>query len=453
MRTFPLRYGFLCPSLGLFAAVAFAYACGGSSNQAGPSTSGPIDLDSGATGVNGLPCDVDKVLATNCRSCHSSPPQFGAPMPLASWDHLNARAVSAESRKVLDLVPERINDDAKPMPPSPNARLSAADRKILTDWIAAGAPRGPDSCENYVPPVNPTVGCTANLTLEPSEAWEMPEETTDEYVCWGVDLTRPDPTHITAFAPRIDNTKIVHHVVMYEASSSYSSKPTPCSAGTAISWRMVLGWAPGAKGIELPPEAGFPIATTGATHYVVQMHYSNLLKEKGQKDTTKIDLCTSPPRANEADVMAFGSQSFRIPPNPPGGQHRIECTLNVPTQFAGLHFFTAMPHMHKLGAYMKTELLKSAGGTPIDLGTMPNFDFNSQSWLPITNAVTAGGDKIVTTCGWQNNTGAEVGFGEKTSEEMCYSFTMYYPRIKSGLWSWAAPSSGPPLGATCVNKQ
>jgi hypothetical protein len=435
-----------------------AYACGGSTkNDAGPSKSGPIDLDAGnAGGPSGLPCDVEKVLAQHCQKCHAASPQFGAPMPLMTWENLNARALTDESKKVYELIPLKINDDAKPMPPSPNERLSAADRKTLSDFATAGAPRGPDSCENVTPPgtINPKVSCTPDLTLSPSEPWEMPQDTTDEYVCWGIDLTRPTPTHITAFVPKIDNTELVHHVVMYEASSSYSAKPTPCSGGSALSWRMVLGWAPGAQGIELPPEAGFPIATTGATHYVVQMHYSNLTKKAGLKDTSKIELCTSPPRKFDADVMAFGTQNFKIPPAPPpGGEYKLECTLNIPSQFAGLHLFTAMPHMHKLGSSMKTELIPASGGAPIDLGTMPKFDFASQSWLPIKNAVTAGGDKIVTTCGWKNDRGVEVSYGEKTEDEMCYSFTMYYPRIQSALWSWAAPAGPPPIGATCVEKK
>ncbi|MBN9163051.1 MAG: hypothetical protein J0I07_18950, partial [Myxococcales bacterium] len=58
-------------------------------------------------------------------------------------------------------------------------------------------------------------------------------------------------------------------------------------------------------------------------------------------------------------------------------------------------------------------------------------------------------DVIRTKCSWTNNTGEPVRFGEKTADEMCYSFTMYYPRIKSSIWSWAAPASGPPIGATC----
>ena len=425
-------------------------ACGGT-NEVGPSTSQPLPDGGGPvlpTGPSGLPCNVDKVLADHCRKCHTLPLQSGAPMPLLTWDNLQAASLTDATKKVHQLATIKISSDKDPMPPPPNTRLTEAERKVITDWSAAGAPKSTEDCTNpTVVPPPPGLSCTPDLTLAPESAWLMPETTSDEYVCWGVDLAKEQATHITAFAPRIDNTAIVHHVVLYEATSKYSGVPTPCDGGSALSWRMVLGWAPGVQNLELPPEAGFPIATDPAkpTHYVVQMHYSNIGKLKDQQDASKIDLCTAPPRKFEADVMAFGSQKFTIQPN---DALSIDCALTVPNQFAGLHMFAAMPHMHTIGTAMTTTLTPKAGGPDVDLGSMPNFSFKTQAWLPL-NATLATGDVIRTKCSWQNGTGSAVSFGEKTSDEMCYSFTMYYPKIKASLWSWALPASGPPLGATC----
>ncbi|MBX3196845.1 MAG: peptidylglycine alpha-amidating monooxygenase [Labilithrix sp.] len=431
-----------------------AGACGGSSSG-GPSTSGPLDEDGGGgggTGPAGLPCDVADVLAEHCQKCHASPPQFGAPMPLVTWDDLDAPSRADPTKKVYEGVIERVADERRRMPPSPNAPLSDAEQKTIADWIAAGAPRSTDQCgapTDKPPPQG--LSCTPDLSLEPASAWEMPEAAGDEYVCWGVDLSKEQATHVTAFAPVIDNTEITHHIVLYEAPSAYSRVPTRCNAGSAIAWRMVLGWAPGVGPLELPPEAGFPISTDPAkpTHYVAQMHYSNPTGKKGATDKSRIDLCTSAPRQHEADVMAFGSQSFEIPAAPPaGGRYTIDCALTAPAAFAGLHFFAAMPHMHQIGVAMSTTLTPAAGGPDVDLGSMSSFSFDSQAWLPVSATLKAG-DVIRTSCSWTNNTGAPVRFGEKTGDEMCYSFSMYYPRIKSSLWSWAAPASGPPIGATC----
>lgn len=417
-----------------------------------------IDLDAGAPrtkaeGASGLPCNVDTILAASCRKCHSDPPQYGAPMPLLSWDHLHAAAPGDATKKVYERVAVKIGDDAAPMPPPPNARLGGSDREVLTSWASAGAPKDEAGCDPKPTTIDPTTGlsCPVTKTLAPASAFEMPASDDDEYVCWGVDVTATTPTHIVGFAPRIDNTRIVHHVVMYESGASYPATPQPCSAGAALSWRMVLGWAPGVKGIELPKEAGFPIAAQG-THYVVQMHYSNVQHLTGQKDATKIDLCTAAPRPNEADVVAFGTQDIQIPAVPPaGGVFTRNCAVTVPSMLAGLHLFTAMPHMHQIGVSMSTTLTRK-DGTVLDLGTMPGYDFNRQAWLPI-EAVTQEGDVIRTRCGYTNGTGHEVSFGEKTTDEMCYSFTMYYPRIKSPLWSWALPTLEPKYGgATCVSE-
>jgi cytochrome c551/c552 len=436
----------------LVASIALAGACGGT-DAAGPGTGG----DGGAStitpvapdGVAGaLPCDVDAVLAANCRKCHDSSTKYGAPMPLVTAADLHAAAVSNPGRRVYELVPERIADDAKPMPQPPNPRLSEADRATLTSWAAAGAPAGTAQCNTAPPKPDVMTTCKPDLPIGPASEYVMPASTGDEYVCYGVELTRPTPTQVVGFAPRIDNTSIVHHVVLYEAESAVSATPTPCSASGSLKWHMVTGWAPGGKGFELPPEAGFPLKTSGATHYVVQVHYSNPQALANQKDKSGFDLCTSAPRKYEADVVAFGTQKIKIPA---GATMTANCKVTIVSQFAGLHLIAAMPHMHKLGTDMTTELLAGGpSGAATDLGTVKGWNFNTQAWLEIkgdgtgAGAVTKTNDVVRTKCTWKNTTGAEVSFGENTADEMCYSFTTYYPRIVApqGVpWSWAYPAA------------
>jgi hypothetical protein len=408
-------------AFGLAAIAAIAAACGGTTHEAAPTAA-----------ASGLPCDVDTVLAANCRGCHSSPPQHGAPMSLGTHDAVRA---------VAPKIAVRIANDADPMPPAPNARLSEADRATLTRWIDAGAPASTETCApppGPLPPASP-VSCTPDVSLRPTSKWTMPKDSGDQYVCYGFDIDRPTPTHVTAFEPRIDNTKIVHHVVLYEAPESVSGTPTPCDAGGSLRWRMVSCWAPGGKGMELPAGVGFPLRTDGPTHYVLVLHYSNPLGLEGETDESGYDLCTEAPRAEEADVLAFGTQSFTIPAT--GQPFTRDCTVEVPPQLAGKTLFAAMPHMHKLGTAMST-VLERAGSPDVDLGTVASWSFDTQPWLAIDPAgETRAGDVIRTKCTWTNDTGVPVGFGEKTADEMCYSFTMYYPRVTLSQWSWAAPAA------------
>lgn len=437
--------------------IALASACG--TSNAGDASGGDPLTEAGTgtnvgpgEGAGKLPCDVDAVLATSCRTCHAAPPQFGSPMPLLTLADLHAPAKSDPSRKVYELVVERIADDVKPMPEAPNPRLSEADRATLTTWVAAGAPAGTAECNTKPPKTDTGVNCKPDLPIGPATPWEMPTDSGDEYVCYGVELSPATPTHVVGFAPRIDNTTIVHHIVLFEADQAVSPTPTKCASGGSLQWRMVTGWAPGGKGFELPPEAGFPLkkAGEGSTHYVVQMHYSNPQALANQKDTSGFDLCTSAPRQYEADVLAFGTQKITIPPTPRGAPHyATNCSITIPSQLSvpgGIHLIAAMPHMHKLGTEMSTQLFAGGPSGPVtDLGTIKAWSFGTQAWLPIVGSGTGGavvnaGDVIQTRCVWNNTTGAEVKFGEKTADEMCYSFTTYYPRIDSTLWSWAAPA-------------
>jgi len=432
-----------------------ATACG-SSDPAGEGSQptpegGTVDPVSGE-----IPCNVSTILDGACRNCHGTVPEFGAPMPLMTLGDLRAAAKSVPSRKVHQLVAEKVAAATGFMPPPPNPRLSEADRAVLAAWSNGGAPAaGPgEACgggDGGTPDssVVPQVSCVTDLKIAPTSAWEMPTNTGDEYVCYGVDVSRTTPTQVTAFAPRIDNSQIVHHIVLFEAPSSYSTTPQVCSSGGSLSWRMVMGWAPGGKGLELPPEAGFPIATSGSTHYVVQMHYSNPSAKVGQKDTSGFDLCTTTTlRPNDADVLAFGTQNIHMPAQPPAYDRTCSVTVpgpgsGIPLKLDGIHLFAAMPHMHQLGTEMSTTLVR--GGAPgVDLGTVTGWSFSNQPWLKLGTTPQGievkANDVITTRCAWNNTTDGPVDFGENTADEMCYSFTMYYPKIASGAWSWAAPA-------------
>ncbi len=195
-------------------------------------------------------------------------------------------------------------------------------------------------------------------------------------------------------------------------------------------------WTPGGSSFTLPPEAGFPLSPGASTHYVVQVHYSNPKKIVGLQDSSGFDLCTDKPRKYEADVMAFGTQQINIPPN---GTLDRTCTLVVPDIVPEIHLIGAMPHMHQLGTAMSTTLTPKGSTTPQDIGTVANWDFNTQAWYKF-DAVVTPGDTIQTRCAWKNTTSSSVVFGENTANEMCYSFTMYYPKIVSPQWAWMLPA-------------
>jgi len=74
------------------------------------------------------------------------------------------------------------------------------------------------------------------------------------------------------------------------------------------------------------------------------------------------------------------------------------------------------------------------------MGTIANWNFENQPWLPIS-ATTHLGDVVRASCTWHNSTPALVTFGQNTTDEMCFSFSAYYPKSDPAL-GWSAPSIG-----------
>jgi hypothetical protein len=263
----------------------------------------------------------------------------------------------------------------------------------------------------------------------------MPATPGEQYVCYGFDVTPAAKRHVVALAPHIDNPTIVHHVLLFQADASVGTTPTACNGGGSAGWRLVSGWAPGGKSSVLPPEAGFP--EEGTTHWVMQVHLNNAKGLANQSDGSGYDLCTTDQlRPNDADVLASGSTSFTIPAR---GSLTQTCSFAFTGITTPLHVFSATPHMHLLGKSLVTNVLPS-GGAAAQVVDLPNWDFQTQVAYPASNVVNPG-DSIQTACTWDNPGDTSVSFGENTTDEMCFSFLAYYPKITSGLFSWVTPSA------------
>jgi cytochrome c551/c552 len=418
-------------------------ACGsdnastGGGGHGGTSTSNGTTTSTGTGGPSGLPCEVDTVLKSRCQSCHASTPLFGAPMPLVTYADLHAPAKSDASKMVYELVEARTHDTAKPMPQPPNAPLSAADQKTIDDWVAAGAPMGA-ACGGTSSSSSTGSGgapaCTPDTPLIPPTAYTMPQSATDQYICYGIDVTVAQKRHITAFLPVIDNPKIVHHIVLFQADTTQPAGPVSCGFG-GNNTRVVGVWAPGNDGFVLPPEAGFPLE--GTSHYLLQIHYNNVMHLSGEMDKSGFSLCTTDQlRPNDADVLAFGTEKITVPAH---GSLDVTCDFNVPAGAGPYHVIGAMPHMHKFGTLISTVNKPGGTGAPVDLGTRNPWDFNTQYWNSL-NATISAGDVVSTRCAWNNPGDTDVHFGENTEDEMCFSFALYYPKITAAQWNWALPS-------------
>ncbi len=196
--------------------------------------------------------------------------------------------------------------------------------------------------------------------------------------------------------------------------------------------KLIYGWAPSGVAFKMPDEAGFPMDAT--THYYVQVHYNNIQGLSGESDSSGFDLCsTTQTRPNAADMVAFGTLDITLPPDQSTSR---DCSYTWPAAAGQVHAIAAFPHMHKLGTSIWTKQNPATGA--VDLGKNDPWNFNNQPFIPISATLNPG-DTIETRCDWDNTTASTVNFGEYTEDEMCFSFTMYYPASPT-FKSWLVPS-------------
>lgn len=424
-------------------------ACGDDASGSGASGATGATSATGSTDPAGkLPCEVASLLAQRCSECHSDPPKYGAAMPLVDRGDLLAAprgTAKGTHATVGEAILARIDAADAPMPPPPNLPLSDAEKQTLRAYVNAGMPDDAAGCGGEGGAGGEGGGgaqlpCEPDVILKPTAPYEMPASSLDEYVCFGVEAPSDVARHITAIAPNIDNDKIIHHILLLQAPEAVSAQGQPCNF-VNIGWKLIYAWGPGTPPLVLPDEAGFPIGPGEPGHFVLQMHYNNVMGLSGEKDQTGMGLCTTTAlRPNDADVMAFGGTDFSIGANQ---TTTLACDTTVPTQvdpYVPVTIFQAWPHMHQIGRAMDTYVTK-AGGQKIPLANVPNYDFEYQVTYPVGAGVTLDvGDTLTTKCTWQNTTGTPVSFGEGTQDEMCFNFVSYYPRITAPLWHWLLPS-------------
>ena len=138
------------------AAVAGCYTGGSiASNAAGTSATTGTSVAStdpaGSTSFDGLPCDVAKVLAEQCSSCHGPKLEGGAPNHMTTYDDLVAASQSDTARTIAEVSVDRMQSDTSPMPPSGAVPDAAA---VLAAWVKVGMPQGTcaDSTITTAPP-------------------------------------------------------------------------------------------------------------------------------------------------------------------------------------------------------------------------------------------------------------------------------------------------------------
>lgn len=411
-----------------------------SADDEGGSDSGSPDTgDSGGHAGAGLPCEVNDIIHSECRMCHSDPPKFGAPMALASHEDFQIPALTDPAKSVAAVTNARLVDQVKPMPPS--GTLSPEKLGVLTEWINAGAPlyEGNDCDDPGEPPPGggagpDTLPCEPTVFLEAhapgsQEGYHVPV-VDDLYMCYTFKSPFAHGEQGIAWAPIIDDERVLHHWILYKTGTQQADGGAgPCAMpGDA---QFVAGWAPGGDNAIMPEDVGLELATPDE-YLILQVHYNNVAGHADAIDKSGVAMCTTPtPRPNTAGILWLGSVLIGVPPQSSMYPVTGTCSSNETSGWpsTGFHVMSSSPHMHELGRAFNTTIHRGGQGGPTEvLIDEPQFSFSDQRDYPNDPPVVImPGDSLESTCYFDNPSGQTVYFGEGTSDEMCFNFVMGYP--------------------------
>jgi hypothetical protein len=187
--------------------------------------------------------------------------------------------------------------------------------------------------------------------------------------------------------------------------------------------QIVYASGVGTNPLVFPPGVGLKLSA-GET-LVLQLHIFNVSPQT-MTGLSGIEVVRIDPAdvVNEADLALPGPLNFSIPPNQ---EHTASgtCTVDAPQTV-----FAIFPHMHQLGKHFKSTL--TVGGQPMVIHD-DAYQFDHQPFLSFEPIALQPGDTIDTECTWNNTTSSEVGWGESSTTEMCFSILFRYPPQPGGF--------------------
>jgi len=250
---------------------------------------------------------------------------------------------------------------------------------------------------------------------------------------------------IIRFSPLIDNSAILHHMVMYllpPGSSAPSFTPTaPCVMPQSA--RGSYGYAPGGTDLIMPEVAGFTVGGSGVQYGIIQFHYNNPISKIGQRDSSGIRMyLQTNPRQYEAGTYIMGPNigSIVVPPGQSNWHIQTSCTFSTLT--TPITVFAYGPHMHLIGKSLWNDVYQT--GFLYRLVDQPSWDFNAQRiYIPNPTDTLSNGMTLNIHCVWDSSSlnTTTVG-GESSYNEMCLTNIFYYPYQPSLQYCWGTPSAG-----------
>jgi peroxiredoxin len=248
-------------------------------------------------------------------------------------------------------------------------RLSDAERKLIKDWVDAGAPEG-DRKDLPKPPSFPETGW--QLPRKPDAVVEMrstpfdvPAEGAVKYQYFIAESGFKEDKWVSGLEVLPGNRAVVHHILVFAVSRDEAS------VGNGVQG-FLAAYVPGLRAIPYPE--GMAKRIPAGSRLIFQIHYTP--NGSKQKDLSKVGLMFADPAKVKYEVRTTSAANRRGLQIPAGADnYKVEATRIMTTESQLLTF---MPHMHVRGKSFFYEAIYPDGKKETLLD-VPGYDFNWQT--------------------------------------------------------------------------
>jgi len=390
---------------------------------------------------------VAPILFEHCSGCHRAG-EIGAPVSLLTFESTKSKAAAIKERVLKGAMPPWPADAAHSLRFRNDARLSEHDIHVLTDWVDAGAPRGPGVAP--IPP-EPAQGWLFPGGRAPDAVVTLPEVTLAAsgevpYILQRVKVPFLEDKWIVAMQVRPSNDAVVHHMGITEVTlaaninseqvEQFSKmaarlgmpdgainalRPAVTDPVNADAYDMLGVYTPGTT-FENYPSGSAKLLKGGGNLYInANIHYTTT--GKPEKDRSQIAMWFQPQPPDHQLFRAPGAVStiiangrellsddpgtkaegtpVAIPPIPPFSQ---DFEIDGVTAYTSpVTIFQLQPHAHMRGKSFKYAVIYP-DGHEITLLSVPNYDFHWQLAYDLETPLTLpAGSKLVVSAHYDNS--------------------------------------------------
>lgn len=374
--------------------------------------------------------DIARLVQNNCLECHRS--DGVAPFALDGYDAVAGRASMLQAVVEDGTMPPWFAAHDSGGPWSNDRSLTAHERRLFAQWIAAGKPLG-DEAELPLPR---QFGVSGWKLGEPDavyalpEAFRVPAEGTVEYQYTAVPTGLTEDRWVTSIEVRPGAPEVVHHVLAYALPGEAFED------GRLKRWDLLderrgffAAWAPGSEPVVYPE--GHARELRAGTVLMFELHYTPNGRAALDRSSIGVRFAPEDPTWRPERIVrtaGISNRSIRIPAG--AAQHR-ETSTGVAARTMHVHAF--MPHMHLRGKAFRFDRV-AADGARTTLLDVPRYDFNWQLRYQLADPLTLDAGARIDIAGLFDNSTRNaanpapersIGWGPETKDEMLIGFVDY----------------------------